>query len=461
MNNLDDHPPTIDGFHIYDKVGEGGYSRVYRALQLSVEREVAVKVLNRGFTDHVEREAFLQECKVMGRLEHPHVVRVYDSATTADGRGCIVMQLYSDTYRDRNRLSVPELVDIGVKISGALAAAHQRDIVHHDVKPQNLFRSADGEPALGDFGISSVAGQRAGGTRLTIKYAPPEMLRDNVSDARGDIWALGVTLYQLATANLPFEGATDDATIKAIFTQPPPPLRRSDAPPELERLIQRCLARNPDDRPRTAAELADEFRVLQQRVGLPLTTPVQTRRRPEPTIDGGHTADAAELGREQYRAAPIPEAPAPTDAEPAATPRRWWPPVAIGSLIIVVAVLAVWVSSRGGTSAEQGPTTTSPVTTTPFVVVVPPIDLAVSRVNNHITFTWSPNGDVTAIEIRNTTTGDQMIAQRSPFTWSLPTGGATPCFEARGYLDGKLSADRTPPVCLASSDTEPAPVSSG
>ena len=174
----------IDGFDELQPIGRGGFSYVFSARQRDFNRRVALKVLSFGLADERERRSFERECRAMGLVsQHPHIVTVFNAAFTTTKQPCIVMELYSGgTYGERQKregqLPVAVVLDVGVKIAGALQTAHDRGLLHRDIKPNNLFISEFGEPALGDFGISTLDDERSisGGGGLTVHYAPPEVL---------------------------------------------------------------------------------------------------------------------------------------------------------------------------------------------------------------------------------------------------------------------------------------------
>lgn len=445
------HPaPIIEGFQLHEEIGVGGYSRVYRALQLSIERDVAIKVLNQPFETDDERAAFRQECRVMGRLNHPNVVRVHDSATTADGRGCIIMELYPSTYRGAGPLGADELVDVGHKLAAALAEAHDADIVHHDIKPQNVFRSVRGEPALGDFGISSIGGRRAGRTRLTIRYAPPEMLRDGRSDALGDIYSLGVCLFELATGRPPFDADNDAELIRRVVSADAPSLGRSDVPYEFHRVISACLAKEPAERPRSARAIADDLGRT-RRHAAPDPPPVTSRSAGDESAPN-RTVDAATLGR--AAAAPAhPSAtsyPASDAPEPATGNRR----VLFGAVAVVAAVIiAVALAIRGfdddrPVASSSPPSSVAGPSEPPMMLVSPPGELRVRRVDNGFRFSWSPAVAGDGVQLIRQGTDDSVIAEDPPYLWTLEASADGDCFVARGTRDGRMSTRLTEPVCI-------------
>ena len=178
-------PSRSTGSTSSSSIGKGGFSYVFSARQKDFNRRVALKVLTFGLVDERERRSFERECRAMGLVsQHPHIVTVFNAAFTATKQPVIVMELYSggtmgDRQKREGRLPVAVVLDTGVKIAGALQTAHDRGLLHRDIKPQNLFISEFGEPALGDFGISTLDDERSisGGGGLTVHYAPPEVWR--------------------------------------------------------------------------------------------------------------------------------------------------------------------------------------------------------------------------------------------------------------------------------------------
>ena len=231
-------PVAIDGFEMGERIGSGGFSVVYRARQQSMNREVAIKVLNTGFATDAERRTFERECHALGRLSHhPNIVTVFDDAITDDGRPCIVMELYSSTYRERveeiGPLPIDEVLAVGVRICGALQTAHDAGVLHRDIKPHNIFLSAYGEPALGDFGISTIDDERShsGASGVSVAYAAPEVLEDSRASPAADVYSLAATLYQLIAGASPYASPDMKTTVRRILTEDPPPLGRAGAPP--------------------------------------------------------------------------------------------------------------------------------------------------------------------------------------------------------------------------------------
>ena len=238
-------PVTIDGFEMGERIGSGGFSVVYRARQHSMNREVAIKVLNTGFATDAERRTFERECHALGRLSHhPNIVTVFDDAITDDGRPCIVMELYSSTYRERveeiGPLPIDEVLAVGVRVCGALQTAHDAGVLHRDIKPHNIFLSAYGEPALGDFGISTIDDERShsGASGVSVAYAAPEVLEDSRASPAADVYSLAATLFQLIAGASPYaspdmktDGPADPHRGPAAARSPRCPARARPRPP--------------------------------------------------------------------------------------------------------------------------------------------------------------------------------------------------------------------------------------
>jgi hypothetical protein len=453
--------PTIAGYRIEEQIGAGGFSRVYRAVQLSFRRPVAIKVLRSSAADEQTTDLFFHECRVMGMLpSHPNIVTVHDIATTGDGQPCIVMALYRGTFRSAGRRPVEEVLDVGAKIARALGRVHDVGIVHRDIKPHNVFVSADGEPALADFGIAALADDRDAPTRYTLKYAPPELLRDLEWSRRGDIYSLGATLHQLVTGRVPFDGDDDEAIVRNVMTADPPPLGRSDAPPELERLLRRCMAKRPADRPADAGDVAAELerivgaRAAPNRHGAAPSpvTPVTPVARVTPVIDDPTTGTVTDDRRPGRLRTTDPGGPAAEDDDSVPGPddashRRLVAIVAAVLLAIVVGAVAIALS--GGSDEAGPPPSTTSVALDDFVVLSPPERFEVARTATGFRFDWAVANPGGRIQIHRVGTDDNVIADESPFEWTLPDGSGDACFEARS-VDAdrtRLSQSASGPVC--------------
>ncbi len=269
----------IGPYEVLGLLGEGGMGQVYRARDERLSREVALKVVHADLAQDVDRlRRFEQEAKAAGALNHPNIVAVYDTGAI-DGSPYIVTELLQgETLRERlatSALGTRKSVECGVQIARGLAAAHEKGIVHRDLKPENLFLTKDGLVKILDFGIAKLgrAGEeRAGtdsetlsrtgtspGTMLgTVGYMSPEQVRGLPADERSDLFSFGAVLFEMLTGRRAFRGTTGADTLSAILREDPTESTASAAaiPPGLLRVVRRCLEKSPDDRFRTARDLA-------------------------------------------------------------------------------------------------------------------------------------------------------------------------------------------------------------
>ena len=240
---------VVDGrYRVLERLSEGGMGIVYRAQQVFLKREVALKRLHRELTGHGEAVArFEREAQAAAQIDHPNVCQVLDCGVGEDGAFFIAMELLSGTPLDRRiaeaaPLPLAEIVDIGCQVCDALDHAHALGIVHRDLKPENVMlvprRAGSGVAAkIMDFGIAKVA-QEAGGSKLTQAgmvfgtpaYMAPEQAAGEPVDARADVYAMGVILFQMATGRCPFEAPTLSAVLTKQLTEQAPPLEKA-APP--------------------------------------------------------------------------------------------------------------------------------------------------------------------------------------------------------------------------------------
>ncbi|MBF6590611.1 MAG: serine/threonine protein kinase [Ktedonobacterales bacterium] len=241
-------------------------AQVYLARDTRLGREVAVKVLDRRLAERTGfRERFLREARVAAALDHPNIVPLYDYGET-DALYLVMPYVSGGSLQDllkRGPLPAGEVATYGAQIADALAYAHQRNVAHRDVKPANMLLHADGRVMLSDFGLAKILDVTAPPTEPrgrpdagTPEYMAPEQIEGR-TEARSDIYALGVVLYLLLTGHLPFTGATSSAVMEGhLYRLPEPPRRRNAAvSPAMEAVVLRALAKHPEDRYQNASDL--------------------------------------------------------------------------------------------------------------------------------------------------------------------------------------------------------------
>jgi serine/threonine-protein kinase len=251
----------IGQYRIGELLGQGGMGVVYRARGTAHGRDVALKFLPSWLgRDPVARDRFLVEARAASGFEHPNVCTLLEIGDTGDGGLFLVMPLYAgETLQHRlERGAVPPAgaADITRQVALGLAAAHQRGVIHRDIKPGNLFLSDDGLVKILDFGIAKLAGvnlSRTGERPGTFAYMSPEQVNGEPMDARTDLWSLGVVLQEMLTGERPVAGQGTTAALAA-------------APVDLSAMASRLLQRSPDQRPASAVALADELGALLERM---------------------------------------------------------------------------------------------------------------------------------------------------------------------------------------------------
>jgi eukaryotic-like serine/threonine-protein kinase len=248
---------VIGRYRVIERLGGGGMGVVYRAHDLSLDRPVALKFLPAQLSSHPDAQSrLIAEARAASALDHPAIAVVHEIGSVqaghgAPGEGLFIVMAYHDgeTLRqviDRGRLPIDVALDYAVQVADGLSRAHEAGIVHRDIKPENIIVTGGGRIRVVDFGIASVALAAGAGARVgTPAYMSPEQTLGNAVDHRTDIWSLGVLLHEMLAGARPFRGEADDV-LDAIRHDDPPALEALDAavPPELGRLVRRCLARD-------------------------------------------------------------------------------------------------------------------------------------------------------------------------------------------------------------------------
>jgi TolB-like protein/tetratricopeptide (TPR) repeat protein len=261
----------VGPFRIVREIGRGGMGVVYLAEDTRLGRHVALKALPPYLgTGPDARRRFVAEAQAVSALDHTNVATLHAIDTTDEGQLYMVFAYYpGETLAERiSRGAVPpdEAIEIVSGIAAGLGAAHQRGIIHRDVKPSNVLLTTDGGIKLLDFGVAKMAGEDLTGSGVplgTVAYMSPEQLRSAPLDSRTDLWSLGVVLYEMLTAERPFEGADPAALLESILNGEPKPLSSvaGSVPEALQHIVGRLLSKAPEERYHGAAELLEELEV--------------------------------------------------------------------------------------------------------------------------------------------------------------------------------------------------------
>ena len=269
---------TISHYRIEEKIGAGGMGEVYRAHDPRLGRDVAIKILPEAFAADADRlQRFEQEARAAAALNHPNIVAIYDVGTWANATPYVVSELLEgETLRgclQRGPLPVRKAMEVGAQIAQGLAAAHDKGIIHRDLKPENLWLTKDGHAKILDFGLVKLMpeGQlraematatvtETTSTKImgTLGYMSPEQVRGQTLDQRTDIFSFGAVLYEMLSGRRAFRGATPADTISAILTRDPPELASDSQsfPGVISGIVRRSLEKNPNDRFKSARDLA-------------------------------------------------------------------------------------------------------------------------------------------------------------------------------------------------------------
>jgi len=311
MNENDSYiGKTLDGrYEIMNIIGEGGMAIVYRALDHRLNRYVAVKIMRSEMaTDEDFRRRFNAESQAVAMLSHPNIVAVYD-VSRSEAMEYIVMELIDGItlkqYMDkRGMLAWREAVHFSKQIAKALSQAHERGIIHRDIKPQNIMLLRDGTIKVADFGIAALESEveeKPDGQAIgSIHYIAPEQARGESPDARSDIYSLGVLMYEMLTGNVPYSGDTlGEIAIKHMQSAPVSPREvNPEIPEDLERITLKAMASRIDMRYQSAAELLRDLDMLN-------AVQPQPETEKEPTGESGHgvkpVRSSTELSKANYQ----------------------------------------------------------------------------------------------------------------------------------------------------------------
>src|SRR5229473_959524 len=266
----------LGAYEVQSQIGAGGMGEVYRARDLRLHRDVAIKVLPAFLSTDPERlRRFEQEARAAAALNHPNILAVLQMGTY-EGTPYLVSELLDGlTLREhlrRGPLPIRKTIDYAIQMTHGLAAAHDKGIVHRDLKPENLFVTKDGRTKILDFGLAKLTQEKSdsfaaltqetetepGVLMGTVGYMAPEQVRGEAADHRADIFASGAILYEMLTGTRAFQGATSVETLGAILKEDPPPIADTvrAIPPGLQRIVHRCLEKDRGQRFHSASDLA-------------------------------------------------------------------------------------------------------------------------------------------------------------------------------------------------------------
>jgi serine/threonine protein kinase len=326
---------TVSHYRILEKLGSGGMGEVYRAQDLRLRRDVAIKVLPTDVSSDPDRlRRFQQEATAAAALNHPNILVVFELGTHEGTPFLVAELLEGETLREhikRGRIPTRKAIDYGVQIARGLAAAHEKGIVHRDLKPENLFVTKDGRAKILDFGLARLkpggmetrnneqtlsAGTEPGVVLGTVGYMSPEQVRGEAADHRSDLFAFGVILYEMLTGRRAFQKPTSAETMSAILNEEPAPASQiaTGLFPALQRIVHRCLEKSPEQRFQSASDLAFALEAL------------------------------SEAGSSSTQAIPINRT------------RRNWKWIGVGAVAVVVAALALQYYVRRRSAAQESGT---------------------------------------------------------------------------------------------------------
>src|SRR6201997_3712351 len=270
-------------YEVLSAIGAGGMGEVYKACDTRLDRTVAIKVLPTHLADRSEsRERFEREAKTIASVNHPHICTLYDTGHQDDIEFLVMEYIEGETLAQRlarGPLPLQQILQYAIEIADALDKAHRKGITHRDLKPGNIMLTKSGTKLL-DFGLAKLAQDAAPVTPIsqlptmqnaitsegtilgTLQYMAPEQVEAKEVDARTDIFAFGTVVYEMATGKRAFEGKSQASLIAAILERDPPPMSTLQpmTPQQLDRVVRKCLAKQPEKRWQTASDMCDQLK---------------------------------------------------------------------------------------------------------------------------------------------------------------------------------------------------------
>jgi len=266
---------TISHYKILEKLGGGGMGIVYKATDTKLDRTVALKFLPQHMlADKEAEQRFISEAKAASSFDHPNICTIHEIGKTDDDQLFIVMAYYQgETLKkkiERGPFKIEEAIDIVSQVAEGLMRAHKKGIVHRDIKPANTFITNDGTVKILDFGLAKTSSEQSitkfGMTVGTVSYMSPEQTKGEEVDHRTDIWSLGIILYEMVTGKSPFKGEYDQAIMYSILNENPQPITglRTGVPMELERIVNKALIKNQEERYQNIADILVDLKNIKK-----------------------------------------------------------------------------------------------------------------------------------------------------------------------------------------------------
>jgi len=461
---LPSDPPVLPGFSHVHVLGSGGFADVFLYEQNMPRRQVAVKVMLSEVVNDQVRQMFQAEANLMAQLSaHPSILTVYQASVSSDGRPYLVMELCSSTLSQRyrtERLSVPEVLRIAIKIGSAIETAHRAGVLHRDIKPSNILTTAYGHPVLSDFGIAATLSESENleAVGMSIPWSAPEVLMDETAGTiESELWSYAATVYSLLAGRSPFEvpGESNKSTdlISRINRAKPHSTGRSDVPASVERALNRAMSRKPDSRQGSVLELVHELQVVESELGLS-QTPIEV------AMDDWALATVADLEertrvrsgqalpvssaerRKRRRSAAIDESfgPIESDGVDDRMPRRKtgsnpsprgsgmpavaWVGVVVAALIVILGATATFTQLQARSSG------------------IPTVsDIGATVANDVVEFSWADPGIELGDSYKITTTdGQPPVQQRESSFVVTAESGQNVCISVTVTRDGKTGS---------------------
>jgi len=271
-------------YEIIEELGKGGMGVVYKAKDAKLKRTVALKFLSPELTrDKEAKERFIHEAQTASALDHPNICTVHEIDEDQGQMFIAMAYIEGQSLRGKVKaapLKLDEALDIAIQVAQGMHEAHEKGVVHRDIKSANVMVTAKGQAKIMDFGVAKLAGQtrftRTGAAMGTVAYMSPEQARGEKVNHRTDIWSLGVVLYEMVVGQLPFKGDHEQAVMYSILNEEPEPItgRRTGVPMELERIVSKALTKNPAARYQHADDLLVDLRLLRDNITAFLKSPL-------------------------------------------------------------------------------------------------------------------------------------------------------------------------------------------